>query len=249
MPAYVLYIESGPKRRKTQVHVLQLLGCIAQGATTDEALANTPDAIRPFLRFNGKPVPASITTTIAQHVTEGSWIGQGDPQPGFPPDFEPLTAADLKTYVARFRAIHARLLELVAPLTPKQLAAVPADGHRSIHQILDHVGGAQANYLRYQVGAVEPLSAALRDLRRASIWTQPRPQPNPAPDVPDIREALRAIVDVTADRLSKLSAAERTKLVSHGEVTWSAHRCLRRCLEHGWEHLLEVSERLNIAAA
>ena len=59
MPADTLYIESRPKRRKTQVHVLQLLGCIAQGPTTDEALVSPPEAIRLFLRFNAKPVPYS----------------------------------------------------------------------------------------------------------------------------------------------------------------------------------------------
>jgi hypothetical protein len=27
-------------------------------------------------------------------------------------------------------------------------------------------------------------------------------------------------------------------------VTWTAHRALRRMLEHGWEHLQEISHRL-----
>jgi hypothetical protein len=32
---YDLYLESGPKRKKTMVHVLDLLGCIVHGPTTD----------------------------------------------------------------------------------------------------------------------------------------------------------------------------------------------------------------------
>jgi len=48
MTEYALYLESGPRQRKTMVHVLDLLGCIAPGPTTADALAVTPDAIRAF---------------------------------------------------------------------------------------------------------------------------------------------------------------------------------------------------------
>ena len=55
MTVYDLYLESGPRRRKTMVHVPSLLGCVATGATTEEALANTPAAIQSFLRSAGSP--------------------------------------------------------------------------------------------------------------------------------------------------------------------------------------------------
>lgn len=54
MTEYRLYLESGPRRRKTMVHVLELLGCVATGPTTEEALAATPDVIRAYLRFLGR---------------------------------------------------------------------------------------------------------------------------------------------------------------------------------------------------
>ncbi|MFQ5858734.1 MAG: hypothetical protein ACE5LU_24290 [Anaerolineae bacterium] len=38
---------------------------------------------------------------------------------------------------------------------------------------------------------------------------------------------------------------ERRQSVPHGQVTWTARRALRRMLEHQWEHLLKVSERLD----
>ena len=56
---YALYLESGPQRRKTMVHALDLLGCVAVGPTTDAALAATPAAIRAYLRFlarHGEPL-------------------------------------------------------------------------------------------------------------------------------------------------------------------------------------------------
>lgn len=65
MPAkpkpYALYLESGPKKRKTMVHVIDLLGCVATGPTTDAALDATPaaiDAYRRFLARHGEPIAA-----------------------------------------------------------------------------------------------------------------------------------------------------------------------------------------------
>ena len=45
MTTYALYLESGPRRRKTMVHALDLLGCVAVGPTTEDALAATPDEV------------------------------------------------------------------------------------------------------------------------------------------------------------------------------------------------------------
>ena len=62
---YALYLESGPRRRKTMVHVLELLGCIAQGPTTEKALAATPEAIRAYLRFALSPLVGQTPETLA----------------------------------------------------------------------------------------------------------------------------------------------------------------------------------------
>src|SRR3989454_12589478 len=94
--------------KTTMVHIFDLLGCIANGPTTDAALEATPGEIREFLRFlkrHGEKVDPEkrFTTKIAAHVIEGSWIGQGDPAPGFAPDFEPLSPKDERTYLRRFQ--------------------------------------------------------------------------------------------------------------------------------------------------
>ena len=46
MQTYALYLESGPRRQKATVLVLDLLGCIAKGPTTGAAQADTPSVIR-----------------------------------------------------------------------------------------------------------------------------------------------------------------------------------------------------------
>ncbi len=44
MPAYALYLESGPQHKKAMAHVLDLLGCVAVGPTIEAALATAPSA-------------------------------------------------------------------------------------------------------------------------------------------------------------------------------------------------------------
>jgi len=237
---YALYVESGPRRRKTMVHVLELLGCIAQGATTEEALQGTPGAIRAYLCFlkrHGEAVEpeAAISTTIAVHVMEGSWIGQGDPAAGFPPDFEALRAGDLAVYLRRLDWLWSDLLETVQGLSRQQLVARPEDGGRSLDAILKHVAGAHGAYLRYLVGKVDGLPAALRAVEEAD------------PESVPLALALAHLGHACVARLEALTEAERSRSVPHGQLTWTARRALRRMLEHAWEHLSEISRRLEKA--
>jgi predicted RNase H-like HicB family nuclease len=234
LTAYALYLESGPKRRKTMVHVLDLLGCIAQGATTEAAIEATPEAIRAYLNFLGRhgervDPQAQIRTTVAAHVMQGHWLGNGDPTPGFAPDFEPLSAADLATYLKRLAGLQAELNDLIRAVPQAQLPAKPEKG-RSLHGTLAHLAESHGYYLRYLVGKVDGLSQAVKAVTAGPL------------------EALPVILDdlwqISNNRLEILTEEEREQLVPHGQVTWSAHRALRRMLEHHWEHLLEISDRL-----
>src|SRR2546428_3579997 len=125
------------------VHVFDLLGFIANGPTTEAALEATPGEIREFLRFlkrHGEKVnpDGPFTTKIAAHVTEGSWIGQGDPPPGFAPDFEPLTQEDERTYRRRFQWLGEELEDLIGRAPQRQLS--PQTGERrALPHILDHL--------------------------------------------------------------------------------------------------------------
>jgi len=231
---YALYLESGPKRRKTMVHVLDLLGCIAQGATTEAGLQATPQAIRAYLHFlgrHGEPVDpqAPIRTTVAAHVMQGHWLGNGDPTPGFAPDFEPLSAADLAIFLKRLSWLQAELSDLIRTVPQAQLLAKPEKG-RSLHGILAHLASSHGYYLRYLVGKVDGLSQAIKAVSAGPLEALP------------VR--LDDLWQISNARLEILSEAEREQLVPHGQVTWSAHRALRRMLEHHWEHLLEISDRL-----
>ncbi len=234
MKKYALYVESGPRQRKTMVHVLDLLGCIAQGATTAEAIQATPEAIRAFalfLRQHGDSLKLAdtMTTVIAEHVMEGSWIGNGDPTSGFTPDFQPLSAKDLRIYLERLTWMRADLLELIGNVPRKQLLAEPKTAGRSIFGIIEHAAEAQGVYLRYLVGKVDGLADALK-----AVHASPETLP----------PALTRVWQISNSRLAKLTEVERTRSVPHGQVTWTARRALRRMLEHEWEHMLEIAARL-----
>ncbi len=221
------------------VHVLDLLGCIAQGPTTEAALEATPEAIRAYLRFlrrHGDPEArpeAAFETRIAAHIMEGGWIGNGDPPKGFPPDFKALSVKDWKIHLHRLEWLQADLLTLIRDLSREGMAVEPSHGGRSIHDILKHAASTHAVYLRYLVGKVDGLSAALKEVENGPLETLP--------------VALSDVWDISLARLNLLTEAERSRSVPHGEVKWTARRCLRRMLEHGWEHFMEISRRLAAA--
>lgn len=233
MKEYALYLESGPRQRKTMVHVLDLLGCIAQGPTTEAALEATPEAVRAYLRFlqrHGEAVEpeGAFTTAVVVHITEGVWLGNGDPTPGFGPDFQPLRAEDLNVDLRHLAWLRADLLRMVRDIPPERLVAQPESAGRSIYLILEHIAAAQCVYLRYLVGKVDGLSEALRAVQQG-------------PE--DLPSALNHLWQISSSRLENLTEAERGQWVRHGQVTWTARRALRRMLEHDREHLLEVSRR------
>jgi uncharacterized damage-inducible protein DinB len=215
------------------------LGCTAQGPTTEDALAATPGAIQAYLRFlqrHGEAVDpdAGFTTVVTEHVTEGNWLGYGDPTPGFSFDFQPLSAADLDLHLRRLAWLRTDVLAVIGGLPSEQLMAEPGDGSRSIFRIVEHMAEAGCVYLRYLVGKVDGLAEALR-----AVQSDPAVLP----------VTLVHLWEVSSARFAALTEVERTQRVPHGQVTWTARRALRRTLEHDWEHLVELARRLEQSIA
>jgi hypothetical protein len=65
----------------------------------------------------------------------------------------------------------------------------------------------------------------------------------------DLPAALDNLWAIGTARLAAMTESERTQQVAHGQVTWTGRRGLRRMLEHQWEHLLELSHRLDAPVA
>lgn len=231
MKTYALYIESGPKHKTTMVHVLELSGCIATGPTTEEAIAATPDAIRAYLRFlkrHGEAVDpdAPFKTRVAEHITEGQFLGSGAPQAFYEPDFKPLAKREIEPLLARSRWLREALAGWAASQTDKQLDAEPKGGGRTARKVLLHV--MPIPYLSAVLGPGQGLS---------SLGTAAEKGKVPLPD------AIREIGARSADRVREATAEERAVVVQKPDAPRTLRKAIRRMLEHDWEHLAELSRR------
>jgi predicted RNase H-like HicB family nuclease len=229
MATYALYLESGSQRKKTLAHVLDLLGCVVQGDTSDEAVAATPHAIRAYLgylRRHGEKVDPNekIETRVAEHNTEGMFSGQAI----WPQDLKPLAPAALARYLRWLEWSRADLLALVKQFDEKGLRAKPPKG-RSLRDILLHVLGADKSYVYALVGPLKTMGEPTNAADRGDL---------------DLRIALQEARAAGIDRLKTLTPAERARVRKAGQSTYSAYRVIRRMLEHEWEHRREIAERL-----
>jgi len=231
MSSYKLYLESGPRRKKTMVHVLQLLGCTTNGPTTEEALDRTPQAIHAFHRFlerHGQPVENDglVELVVAEHVTEGIWLGNGDPSIIFEPDLEPVGETEMEQFIGRLAGMGQEVAQLVSPLSQSQREEMPARG-RPIETILAHVLESEVAYMQ-AFGRLEGLPGNIVEKRQGELlaWTE------------QVRRH-------EFEKLRSLSAAQRSESFIFWKHKRTARKILRRMLEHQWEHLVEIADRLD----
>ena len=224
-----MYLESGPQHKKTLAHVLELLGCVVQADTTDDAIAATPDTIRAYLAYlkrHGERVDpkAAFEMTVAEHNTEGLFSGQAI----WPQDLAPLAPADLERHLRRLEWSRADLLGLVKGLDEKRLRAKPASG-RALRDILLHVLDADKGYVYALVGPLKTMGNPTNAADKGDL---------------DLRVALAEARRAAIDRLRELTPAELKRVRRSGQSTYSAYRVIRRMLEHEWEHRREIAARL-----
>jgi predicted RNase H-like HicB family nuclease/uncharacterized damage-inducible protein DinB len=215
------------------VHVLDLLGCIANGPTTEEALNKTPQAIHDYLRFlhrHGEAVDpeAEVQTEIAEHITEGIWLGNGDPSLVFQPDLEPLTTEDIEVYVNRLEGMRLEMVALVGDLSEAQLEEKPQPKGRPIKAILEHILESEYAYMA-AYGRPEDLPGTGSIVKKRQG---------------DLLEWMAYVRGREIERLRSLSWQERSEPFVHWKYTRTARKVMRRMLEHQWEHLVEIKERL-----
>jgi uncharacterized damage-inducible protein DinB/predicted RNase H-like HicB family nuclease len=227
--AYLLYLESGPQRKKTLAHVLELLGCVVQGDTSDETVASTPEAIRAYLRYlarHGEKIDqrSKVEVAVAEHNTAGMFSGQAL----WPQDLKPVAPSALARYLRWLEWSRADLLALVKGMDDKALRAKPSKG-RSLRDILLHVLDADKSYVYALVGPLKTMGEPTNAADRGDL---------------DLRVALHEARAAAIDRLKKLTPAERARIRKAGQSTYSAHRVIRRMLEHEWEHRSEIATRL-----
>lgn len=235
MITYDLYLESGPRHRKTMVHVLDLLGCVAVGPTTADALAATPEAIRAFRRFlqrHGEPIDPDepFQTRTAEHITEGAWLGNGSPYIMFRPDWEPVQDEEIDLYLNRFHGLRAELIDWLETQSGEQLDAPPSGGGRTGRAIILHLLGATGGYLSAALGSAPGFSRVFGAAERGQL---------------ELVEALRQTETLAFERVRSTTPEERTAVRRRPKDVRTLRKALRRMLEHDWEHLAELARRPN----
>jgi predicted RNase H-like HicB family nuclease len=219
-------------RRKTMVHVLDLLGCVANGPTTEAALDATPEAVSAYLRFlarcSEKVDPAAaLEMRVEEHVTQGDWLGNGSPYLVFQPDLLPLEGDELEMLLHRYRCLRGELAFWADTQTPAQLDQKAASG-RTPRAILLHVLGPTGAYLAAAVGGTTGFSRIQTQAERGEM---------------PITEALRLTASMAVDRARETTPEQRAAVIQRPHDIRTLRKALRRMLEHEWEHLAELSRR------
>jgi predicted RNase H-like HicB family nuclease len=225
-----LAIETGPRHRKTMVHVPSLPGSITIEPTTEAAVDAAPAAIRQrlvFLRRHGDEIPNAepIEVVVTEEDTSGAWLGFG--VAFFASDRLPISSRDVYRQLAWATWSRQELLDVALSLALGGRAEA-VDG-RHVADVLRHVAGSESAYLGSLVGPVPGMNAARTAVERATD---------------DLYPAMNRLRTIVVDRLSALSENERSDVVDRGKELRTARRALRRMLEHEWEHLLELQARL-----
>ena len=229
---YDLYLESGPKKKTTMVHVTALAGCIATGSTTEAALAATPDAIRRFRHFlhrHGETIDINdpIETRIAEHVTEGAWLGNGSPYLMLETDLALLDEAEIATLLARLEWMFDALAAWTATQADTALDTDPGKG-RTAREIVLHVIGAQGAALAYALGSAPGFGKIKSAAERGEL---------------PLAEALDRTMTLVRETIAPLTPDERNAIRELSSGHYNLRKALRRSLEHLWEHLAELSRR------
>jgi uncharacterized damage-inducible protein DinB len=228
---YGLFLESGPKHRKTMVHALDLLGCVAVGPTTEQALEASPAAIdqfRHFLSRHGDAIDARrpFDIRVVEHVTQGMWLGNGSPYLLFGPDLKQVSDDQLDEYLQRYHWLRQALAGWAETQTEADLDAPAPAGGRTARGILLHVLGASGGYLAAALGSAPGFSRVTSAAEKGDI---------------SLSSALRQAETLAIQRALSATPAERARPRKQPQALRTFHQALRRMLEHDWEHLAELS--------
>jgi predicted RNase H-like HicB family nuclease len=232
MKTYSLALESGPRQKKTYVHVLDLPGGMGRGDTTEEALDGAPDAIRAYLRFlqrHGEAVdPAEpFETEVVQHVLEGAFLGNGTLT--IEADRAPVSAEEAERCARWLGWLNAELQGAVGMIRPQD---DPPQAGRSVRAILQHLAGAEGEYLRSTFGVSPEVRALQKQAEQEGA------------SIPDLLGVLGCLCDIGAERIRAMTPEERAFSRQAGQQVWTARKMLRRMLEHRWEHIREIAARV-----
>lgn len=226
--------------------VAELLGTHARASTRAGVLNELQSELLYHVewlrRHREKPPRASHTTlNVSEEVTGMGLLGESGGEVAlFRYDIKPVHEKLLEDSIRWMSHNRADLLDQVRDLHAETMAHVPPGKKRSITQILGHICNAEEWYvsrlgpnadavyessLGMSVKEADALPAfeRLETVRRGCIKT------------------LRQLVPTRGDQVFT-----RAQYTSYPDERWTAHKVLRRFLEHEREHIYNIRDYLGV---
>ncbi len=192
---------------------------------------------------------ADLNPTVARWVSQASSAGFGsfhviikETKPGAPVwisgnaaalfncDLEPLDDPSITAHLRFTRKVFTRISSLLGPLSQSRLAHKPPDEHRSIDDMLTHIGNCVWWYCsRIDDELPEP--------------DEPDQEPPLARIERLLGQAERYLTTVPEPARNLIHRPGRFQTNDPGEQ-WTHTKVCRRQAEHMWEHLVELGGRL-----
>ena len=123
--------------------VADLPGCVARGATKDEAAANARRAFPEYLALLEK---YGVSTEHWKELDPASFgVKDTNVEDWFAEDFSPMQEHEIRDFLHHMEASRAALLGLIRELSPEDVERKPTPDMWSIRQALEHIMTTEAS--------------------------------------------------------------------------------------------------------
>jgi predicted RNase H-like HicB family nuclease len=199
----------------TLVHSFTLPGCVAAGATHEEALEAFPAVLEEWLKFResrGEPVPpagSELAVAVNEWMRSDAAVSEGESTACFEDDLRPLAPSEINEALASLGALRGVLLAQLRRAPEAELERTRPGGW-SVRTILD-------------------------ELARAQWWTLTRLGASPMAEVPDrILGRLDTAMALVVQQLTGLDEEARGRVLELDGERWTPRKVVRRLLWLEW---------------
>ncbi len=239
-----LYLEIGAKDGWCMTHCPELPGVGYKAASREAAVAVAGQRLAAELEWARRAgcapedrtpseTRSGVDDVVAGEVVLDVPVATGDTEATFPPDLEPLDDSYLSYALGCARASRRTLLELLERMGPAGLDWRPAEGKRTIGEVVGHLADAEAFYI-VRLPDPDPVRSG------AELWEHYAGRDlglGPALRLARTRELV-------LERLGRLSDDDRRKTVEARGETWTARKVLRRLAWHERYHTRQIENWL-----
>jgi predicted RNase H-like HicB family nuclease len=194
-----------------------------------------------WLRQHGERVPTfdDVSLTIVEEVHNVAELGKSGGEVAlFHYDRNPVTPEDMQYFFRLMANNRKDLLTITRNLSENQLAIKPQEKLRTITDILHHICNAEEFYISRLGPEADILYETYTGLPIATVDTLPLFQ-----RLQVVRNACcKTLKDTIPEKGNTIFTRE--EYTDYPDEKWTAHKVMRRFLEHEREHIYNIQEYL-----